>query len=151
TLLAPHGGVTIGAENIIPGLGTGLLTQGAGDIDIYAQGDVPLGLSRVLTTFGGDIVIWSAQGDIAAGRGAKTTVLFTPARIAYDLYGNVALGPTVPSNGAGIGTLQPIPEVPKGDVDLIAPLGTVDVGEAGIRVSGNFNVAALHVTNAANI
>ncbi|MGO4683769.1 filamentous haemagglutinin family protein, partial [Hyphomicrobium sp. 2TAF46] len=37
-----------------------------------------------------------------------------------------------------------------GNVDLIAPLGTVDVGEAG--VSGfNVNIAALHIVNAANI
>ncbi len=38
-----------------------------------------------------------------------------------------------------------------GDIDLIAPLGTIDAGEAGIRVSGNVNVAALQVVNAANI
>ena len=31
------------------------------------------------------------------------------------------------------------------------PLGTIDAGEAGIRVSGNVNVAALQVVNAANI
>ncbi|MCO3826737.1 hemagluttinin, partial [Pseudomonas aeruginosa] len=30
-------------------------------------------------------------------------------------------------------------------------LGTIDAGEAGIRVSGNVNVAALQVVNAANI
>ena len=46
----------------------------------------------------------------------------------------MTLSPTVPSTGAGIGTLAPIPEVPAGDVDLIAPLGTIDAGEAGIRV-----------------
>ncbi len=59
--------------------------------------------------------------------------------------------PTVPSTGAGIGTLNPIPQVPRGNINLIAPLGTVNAGEAGIRVSGNINVAALHVVNAANI
>lgn len=42
-------------------------------------------------------------------------------------------------------------DLPVGDGDLIAPLNTIDVGEAGIRVSGNVNVAALHVVNAANI
>jgi hypothetical protein len=36
-------------------------------------------------------------------------------------------------------------------VDLLAPLGTIDAGEAGIRVSGNVNLAALTVMNAANI
>jgi hypothetical protein len=57
----------------------------------------------------------------------------------------------VPSTGAGIATLAPIAEVPAGDVDLLAPLGTIDAGEAGIRVSGNVNLAALKVMNAANI
>ena len=57
----------------------------------------------------------------------------------------------MPSTGAGIATLNPIPEVEPGDVDLIAPLGTIDAGEAGVRVSGNVNIAALHVVNAANI
>jgi hypothetical protein len=57
----------------------------------------------------------------------------------------------VPSTGAGIATLAPLPEVPPGDIDLIAPLGTIDAGEAGIRVSGNVNLAALQVVNAANI
>lgn len=41
--------------------------------------------------------------------------------------------------------------MPPGDVDLIAPLGTIDAGEAGIRVSGNVNLAALRVVNAENI
>ncbi|MNM81587.1 Filamentous hemagglutinin family outer membrane protein [compost metagenome] len=41
--------------------------------------------------------------------------------------------------------------MPPGDIDLIAPLGTIDAGEAGIRVSGNVNLAALQLVNAANI
>ncbi|MCA1454208.1 filamentous hemagglutinin family protein [Bradyrhizobium sp. BRP22] len=30
-----------------------------------------------MTTFGGDILAWFAEGGIDAGRGAKTTVLYT--------------------------------------------------------------------------
>jgi hypothetical protein len=41
--------------------------------------------------------------------------------------------------------------VKEGDVTLIAPQGTVDAGDAGIRVSGNFTVAAMFVLNAENI
>ena len=104
-----------------------------------------------MTTFGGNIVIWSAEGDINAGRGAKTTVIYTPPKRAYDNYGNVTISPVVPSSGAGIATLQPIPEVARGTIDLIAPLGTVDAGEAGIRASSFVNIAALHIVNAANI
>ncbi|WP_407180686.1 filamentous haemagglutinin family protein [Bradyrhizobium sp. STM 3562] len=65
--------------------------------------------------------------------------------------GNVALGPTVPSSGAGIATLRPLAEVPQGNVNLVAPLGIIDAGEAGIRVSGNVNLAAVQVVNPANI
>jgi len=150
-VLVPGGGLTLGADGIAPPSSTGLLTQGSGNIETYTQGSVLLGLSRIMTTFGGGITSWSAEGDINAGRGAKTTVLYTPPKLTYDGYGNVALAPTVPSSGAGIATLNPIPEVAAGDVDLIAPLGTIDAGEAGIRVSGNVNLAALQVVNAANI
>jgi post-segregation antitoxin (ccd killing protein) len=118
---------------------------------MYSQGSILLGLSRIMTTFGGDILAWSAEGDINAGRGSKTTLVYTPPKREYDGVGNVKLSPNVPSTGAGIATLDPIPEVPPGDVDLIAPLGTIDAGEAGIRVSGNVNLAALQVVNAANI
>ncbi|WP_260467537.1 filamentous haemagglutinin family protein [Pandoraea apista] len=104
-----------------------------------------------MTTFGGSIQAWSAQGDINAGRGSKTTVLYTPPKRVYDGMGDVTLSPSVPSSGAGIATLAPLPEVPGGDIDLVAPLGTIDAGEAGIRVSGNVNFAALAVVNAANV
>jgi hypothetical protein len=57
----------------------------------------------------------------------------------------------VPSSGAGIGALAPIAGVPAGDVNLIAPVGSIDAGEAGVRASGNINVAALTVVNGANL
>ncbi|MCA1454174.1 filamentous hemagglutinin family protein [Bradyrhizobium sp. BRP22] len=150
-LVAPAGQVIIGVEGQMPPAAAGVMTQGSGDIQIYTKGSILLGLSRIMTTFGGDILAWSAEGDINAGRGAKTTVLYTPARRVYDKYGRVALSPVAPSSGAGIATLNPIPEVRPGDIDLIAPLGTIDAGEAGIRVSGNVNLAALQIINAGNI
>ncbi len=150
-MLTPGGRIIVGVEGITPGADAGVVTQGAGNIQMYSHGSILLGLSRIMTTFGGDILAWSATGDINAGRGATTTVLYTPPRRTMDMYGNVALAPQVPSSGAGIATLNPIPDVPPGDIDLIAPLGTIDAGEAGIRVAGNINLAALQVLNAANI
>jgi len=150
-VLNPGGRTLVGVEGVSPGSGAGLITQGSGNIDIYSQGSILLGQSRIMTTFGGNILAWSETGDINAGRGAKTTVVYTPPRRVYDALGNVILSPQVPATGAGIATLNPIPEVPPGDVDLIAPQGTIDAGEAGIRVSGNINVAALQIVNAANI
>jgi len=151
-LLVPGGRALVGVDGgFLPGAGSGVLTQGEGDINIYARGSLLLGQSRVFTTFGGNILAWSAEGDINAGRGSKTTVVYTPQRRVYDDVGNVALSPNTPNTGAGIATLNPIAEVPPGDIDLIAPLGTIDAGEAGIRVSGNVNLAALQVLNADNI
>ncbi|HXH46909.1 MAG TPA: filamentous hemagglutinin family protein [Bradyrhizobium sp.] len=150
-MLTPGGRTVIGVEALVPPATAGVVTQGSGNVQLYAQDSILLGLSRIMTTFGGDILAWSANGDINAGRGAKTTVVYTPPRRVYDQYGNVVLSPVAPSSGAGIATLAPIPEVPAGDIDLIAPLGTIDAGEAGIRVSGNINLAALQIVNAANI
>ncbi|PBJ14941.1 Heme/hemopexin-binding protein precursor [Pseudomonas ogarae] len=150
-MLTPGGGQTFGIEGNAPPSTAGVITQGEGDIQLYAQNSILLGQSRIMTTFGGSILGWSAQGDINAGRGSKTTVVYTPPKRLYDTWGNVTLSPSVPSTGAGIATLNPIAEVAPGDIDLIAPLGTIDAGEAGIRVSGNVNIAALTVVNAANI
>jgi hypothetical protein len=149
--LTPGGETLVGVEGAAPPSTAGIITQGSGDIDMYSLDSVLLGQSRIMTTFGGDIVIWSAEGDINAGIGAKTTVVFTPPRRIYDNYGNVTLSPTVPSTGAGIATLHPIPSVPPGNINLVAPEGVIDAGEAGIRVSGNLNLAAVQIINAANI
>ena len=150
-MLTPGGQQVIGIEGVVPPSTAGIVTQGLGDIQMYAKGSLLLGLSRIMTTFGGVVLAWSAEGDINAGRGAKTTIVYTPPKRVYDDYGNITVSPNVPSSGAGIATLSPIPGRPAGSVDLIAPLGTIDAGEAGIRSSGNVNLAALHIVNAANI
>ncbi|EON14227.1 filamentous hemagglutinin-like protein, partial [Pandoraea sp. SD6-2] len=150
-MLNPGGRTLVGVEGVTPGATAGVVTQGEGDVQLYSRDSILLGLSRVMTTFGGGIQAWSAEGDINAGRGSKTTVLYTPPKRVYDNVGDVALSPSVPSSGAGIATLAPLPEVPGGDIDLVAPLGTIDAGEAGIRVSGNVNFAALAIVNAANV
>ncbi|MEO3727555.1 filamentous hemagglutinin family protein [Pseudomonas syringae] len=150
-MLTPGGGQVFGIEGAAPPSTAGIITQGSGNIQLYSEGSILLGQSRIMTTFGGSILGWSAEGDINAGRGSKTTVVYTPPKRVYDTWGNVTLSPSVPSTGAGIATLNPIAEVAPGDIDLIAPLGTIDAGEAGIRVSGNVNIAALTVVNAANI
>jgi len=161
-VLTPGGQTIVGVSGVSPEEGetdtngvsdqgvAGIITQGSGAINIYALSNVLLGASRVLTTFGGNILIWSAEGNINAGIGNKTGINVPPVEILYNSYGNIVLSPTVPTTGAGIGTLNPIPQVAAGNINLVAPLGTVDAGEAGIRVSGNLNVAAAHVANGNN-
>ena len=150
-MMAPGGQIVVGVQGEVPLATAGVVTQGQGNIQMFSEKSLLLGLSRIMTTFGGDIFAWSEQGDINAGRGSKTTVLYTPPKRAYDQWGNTSLSPLAPSTGAGIATLSPVPEAKMGDVDLIAPLGKIDAGEAGIRVSGNINLIAPEILNATNI
>ncbi len=151
-ILDPGGQVILGTSGSVnPGGGTGLITNGFGNIDVFANGSVLLGKSRIFTNAGGDIQIWSASGDINAGVGARTDVTFTPPVLVYDNTGGIVDSPAVPTSGAGISTQQPLPSIPPGNIDLTAPTGTIDAGEAGVRSSGNVNLAALHLANTAGI
>ena len=55
------------------------------------------------------------------------------------------------ATGGGIGVLNTVAGIAPGNVDLIAPRGSIDAGDAGIRVSGNLNISAPVVLNASNI
>jgi len=54
-------------------------------------------------------------------------------------------------SGSGINVAESLPGVPPSNLDLISFVGIVNAGDAGIRVSGNLNIAAEQVLNAANI
>ena len=70
-LLTPGGQQVFGIEGEAPPSTAGVVTQGVGNIRSYALSSILLGQSRVMTTFGGDIQIWSAEGDINAGAAAR--------------------------------------------------------------------------------
>ncbi len=130
----------------------GILTEHGGSISVFANGNVDLGTSRIFTLRGGNIVIWSSTGDIAAGSSSKTVQSAPPTRVIIDPQSaNVQTDLAGLATGGGIGVLTTVVGVPPGDVDLIAPVGVVDAGDAGIRSSGNLNIAATAVLNASNI
>jgi hypothetical protein len=82
----------------------------------------------------------------------KTVQSAPPMRVLIDPQsGDVKTDLAGLATGGGIGVLATVAGVKPGDVDLIAPVGTIDAGDAGIRVSGNLNISALQVVNAANI
>lgn len=129
----------------------GILTLGRGDINTFTDASVLVNSSRVMTQQGGDILMWSSNGDLDAGRGAQTTLSFPPLAVVFnsDDYQSVDLGGLV--SGAGIAVVQSSKLAAKSNAYLLAPRGTVDAGEAGIRVSGNLTIAAVQVVNAGNI
>ncbi len=153
TLLAPGGGLTL-ADSVIgtPLAPPGIITEGGGSIHIFTKGDVDIGIARIFTLRGGDEVIWSSEGNIAAGSSSKTVQSAPPTRVIIDPQsGDVKTDLAGLATGGGIGVLATVAGVPPGSVDLIAPRGTIDAGDAGIRSSGNLNIAAVSVLNASNI
>jgi filamentous hemagglutinin len=149
--LTPGGGLQVAALGRTVPSGAGMVTIGNGDIAIFARDSVTVNRSRVLTFAGGDEVIWSTFGDIDAGRGSKTARVPSEPDVTTDDDGNTEVKEKADISGSGIGTVIGFTGVEEGDVFLIAPRGTVNAGDAGIRVSGNFTVAAQFVLNTDNI
>jgi hypothetical protein len=153
SLLAPGGDLTLQTSNTGSTLAPpGVITEGGGSISVFTEGDVDLGISRIFTLRGGDIIMWSSAGDIAAGSSAKTVQSAPPTRVIVDAQsGDVRTDIAGLATGGGIGVLATAGGVVPGNVDLIAPKGTVDAGDAGIQATGNLNIAAVQVLNADNI
>jgi hypothetical protein len=137
--------------NEIPSGFEGVLTLRGGAISTFTDGDFLLNQSRLFTEQGGDIIMWSSNADLNAGQGPKTSANFPPVlvRVSSDLFSE--LDQSGATTGAGIASLQATPDTPPSPVYLIAPRGTVDFGDAGIRISGDLFVAAQTVANADNV
>jgi len=152
-VIDPSGQVTVGVN--LAGaqpVEQGIFTDDGGNIDMYTQGSVNLGTSRVFTLQGGDIIMWSSHGNIDAGNSSKTVQSAPPTRVVVDPQsGNVETDLSGLATGGGIGVLATLAGVAPGDVDLIAPTGVIDAGNAGIRATGNLNLAAVQILNASNI
>lgn len=156
-LLAPGGDIVLGFENQTPSLAgqkdtarPGLLTLRGGAINTFSDGNAVVAQSRVFTELGGDIVMWSTNADVNAGKGKKTSLVTSPPQFTLDPYADVTKSPATPQTGAGIAALQGVPGVKQGDVFLFAPHGTVDAGDASIR-GNDVTIGALFVLNADNI
>jgi filamentous hemagglutinin family protein len=158
SILVPGGQVNVGLANppasIVakPASSLGIVAEGSGNVSIYTEGDVNVNKSRVFTLGGGNILIWSDEGSIDAGNGSKSSLSVPPPIVTINNQGVVSLnfGASLAA-GSGIRTIQTSPSVPPGNVDLDAPVGTVNAGDAGIGASGNINIAAAHVIGVDNI
>ncbi len=128
----------------------GILTLRGGSIYTFTDTNFLLNQSRLFTEAGGDIAMWSSNGDLNAGQGPKTAANFPPVvvQVDEDLFSQVNSVGGV--SGAGIAAFEPAAGVAPPDVFLIAPRGTVDAGDAGVRVAGDLFIAALAVANAEN-
>lgn len=152
-LLTPGGSIVVGLPDpalVKKSAAQGIFTVRDGAIQAFARDDFLVNQSRVFTLDGGDIVLWADQGNIDAGSGAKT-VSATPPPVLVVRNGQLVLDASNAISGSGIGILSSRDDSPVSDMDLYAPRGAIDAGDAGIRVRGKFRGGAKFYYNDNNI
>jgi hypothetical protein len=129
----------------------GIVAQSTGDILAFQDANYAVNESRVFAADGGDVLVWSSNGDIDAGRGAKSAISAPAREFSCDLNG-VCTRIFPPSiAGSGIRSFVTTEGREPGSIDLFAPAGIVNAGEAGIGAAGNITIGATQVIGADNI
>jgi len=156
-LLAPGGLINVGLAIPPTSFGItktpaelGLVAQSTGSVDALSFGDFEVNQSRTFAADGGNILVWSTDGNIDAGRGAKTAISAPPPTVTIGASGQVQVVFPAALSGSGIQTLATTAGTTPGDVDLFAPRGVVNANDAGI-VAGNLTIAATAVLGTNNI
>ncbi|MDQ8757557.1 filamentous hemagglutinin family protein [Sphingosinicella sp. LHD-64] len=157
-ILVPYGTLSIGTlftPSFFDPNTSGIVTRRGGDIRIMTDRNIDLFTSRVFTLQGGDILMWTSNGDITAGAGAKTAVRQAPLTYALSNDGFTTVDVFGLQTGSGIGVLDALDgrdeDREPSRLDLIALRGEVNAGDAGIRVVGDANIAALRIVGVDNI
>ena len=157
SLLAPGGEINVGLATPPTSFGVdkapdqlGIVAQTSGNVNAFSYSDFQVNQSRVFAADGGDILVWSTEGNIDAGRGAKTAISAPALNIVYDDNGQPTVTLRAAIAGSGIQALTGTPGILPGNVYLFAPHGVVNANDAGI-VAGNLTIAATAVLGASNI
>lgn len=130
----------------------GIVAQGTGDINAFLKKNFDVNESRVFAADGGNVLVWSSDGDIDAGRGAKSSISAPPPVISVDPETGAVTVKFPPAlTGSGIRTLTSTPGRKFGSIDLYTPRGVVNASEAGIETLGNLTIAAREVLGTGNI
>lgn len=152
-LLAPGGSVDVGLASAFTGSKSasdlGIVAQGEGSVNGLVNRHIMVNQSRIFALDGGNITLWSSNGNIDAGRGAKAALSVSPPQVTFDKQGNLKVVYPPAVSGSGIRTARSSVDKP-GDVYLAAPRGIVDASDAGIG-GNNITIAASAIVNAANI
>lgn len=123
----------------------GVVTTAGGAISMLARDNVDVNQSRIFTVAGGDLLLWSSLGNIDAGRGAKT-VTGAPPPIYTFKEGRIVVDTSASFSGSGIAALDA-----GSALDLFAPRGEINAGDAGIKSAGSLNIGAVRVEGGDNI
>ncbi|MDP2177149.1 filamentous haemagglutinin family protein [Methylicorpusculum sp.] len=134
-LYAPNGGVNAGLAVNSSGAKNpselGVVAVKKGAIHSFVRDDFQVNTTRVMTLGGGDIVIGATDGNIDAGRGAKTALASPPPIVRFDQQGNLVVEFPPAVAGSGI-RANVAPDGTQGDALLFALQGIIDASEAGV-------------------
>ncbi len=159
SLLAPGGEIRAGISTAPDAFGVnkssadlGVIALRQGDINLFALNDILIEESKAFAADGGDILGFSIQGDIDAGRGAKTAVTAPSIQTTISNDSGIVFRSDPPSlQGSGIRSFVTSEGTEPGNIDLFAPEGTVNAADAGIGTAGNVTISAREVIGADNI
>jgi len=144
-MLVPNGDINAGAAaaDVIDKAPAdlGIVAAVGGDIGIFVDNDLLVNSTRVFA-LQGDLMVWSSNGSIDAGRGAKTVASVPDPITTIGPEGETIIEFPPAIEGSGL----------QGEnVFLFAPRGVVNAGDAGIRATGNLTVGATEILGADNI
>ena len=150
-VLVPRGSVDVGA--LVADLGSikgpsqlGIVTAAGGNISMVVRDNVNVNQSRVFTVGKGDLLMWASLGNLDAGRGAKTVTGAPPPLYRIDDKGNFVIDTSGSFSGSGIAVLDA-----SSTLDLYAPKGEINAGDAGIKSLGNAFLGAARFVGADNL
>jgi hypothetical protein len=124
----------------------GIVSVAGGSVRAAVRDSVEVNQSRVFTLAQGDVLLWAGLGNLDAGRGAKTVTGAPPPLFGLDAQGRVVVDTSGSFSGSGIAVLDKASAL-----DLYAPLGEINAGDAGIKSAGNLFLGATVVRGADNI
>ncbi len=106
-LFAPGGGIDVGLAGEFAGFSKeagdlGIITQRYGAINGFASGNININQSRISSLDGAGITLWSTDGDIDAGRGAKSALTIPPPKVKLNDDGSITLVFDAAVSGSGI-------------------------------------------------
>lgn len=106
-VLVPGGAVDVGLPNKIAGFerkpnDLGMIVNGYGVINGVAEGSFNVNQSRAFALGNGDAAMWSSNGNVDAGKGAKTELSVEPPKTVFSSDGSSKLVYSVAVAGSGI-------------------------------------------------
>jgi hypothetical protein len=143
-LLAPSGSINVGdlgsAGSTKSPSDIGIVTIAGGAVQAAVRDEIAVNQSRVFTLARGDLMLWASLGNIDAGRGAKTVTGSPPPLYTINDKGEFVVDTSGSFSGSGIAVLDEA-----STLDLYAPYGEINAGDAGIVAKGNANFGAVRL------